>query len=62
MDICLGICIKKLSIMRGSVGMLIGSQALKSLNNIEKMQLRMMVAKVNDSPSTTVISCYSPTN
>ena len=44
------------------VGMLIGPQALKSLNSIEKIQPRMMVATFNDNPSTTIISCYSPTN
>ena len=46
----------------GSVGILIGIQALKSLNSIEKIQLRMIVATFNSNPSTTIISCYSPTN
>ena len=44
------------------VGMLIGPWALKSQNNIEKIQLRMMVATFNGNPSVTIISCYSPTN
>ena len=42
------------------VGMLIGPQALKPLNSIEKIQ--PMVATFNGNPSTTIISCYSPTN
>ena len=44
------------------VGMLIGPRALKSLNSIEKIQPRMMVATFNGNPSATIISCYSPTN
>ena len=46
----------------GSVGMLIGPRALKSLNSIEKIQPRIMVATFNGNPSATIISCYSPTN
>ena len=46
----------------GGVGVLIGPQALKSLNSIEKIQPRMMVATFNSNPSATIISCYSPTN
>ena len=46
----------------GSVGMLIGPQALKSLDSIEKIQLRMTVATFNGNPSATIISYYSPTN
>ena len=46
----------------GGVGILIGSWALKSLNSIEKIQSRMMVATFNGNPSATIISCYSPTN
>ena len=44
------------------VGMLIGPRALKSLNSIEKIQPRMMVATFNGNPNATIISCYSPTN
>ena len=40
--------------------MLIGLRALKSLNSIEKIQPRMMVATFNDN--AIIISCYSPTN
>ena len=42
--------------------MLIGPRALKSLKNIEKIQLRMMVATFNSNPSTKIISRYNPTN
>ena len=43
-------------------GILIGQRALKSLNSIEKIQPRMMVATFNCSPRVTIISGYSPTN
>ena len=46
----------------GGVGMLIGPQVLKSLNSIEKIHPRMMVATLNGNPGETIISCYSPTN
>ena len=46
----------------GGVGMLIGPQALKSVNSIEKIQPRMMVSIFNGNPSATIISCNSPTN
>ena len=45
----------------GGVGMLIGPQALKSLNSIEKIHPRLMVATFNGNPRATII-CYSPTN
>ena len=44
------------------VGMLIGPQALKSLNSIEKIHPRMMIATFNGNPRAIIISCYSPTN
>ena len=34
----------------------------KSLNNIEKIQPRMMVATFDSNPSATIIFCYSPPN
>ena len=46
----------------GDVGILIGPRALKSLNSIEKIQPRMMVATFNGNHRATIISCYSPTN
>ena len=42
--------------------MLIGPQALQSLNSIEKIHPRMMVATFNGNHRATIISCYSPTN
>ena len=42
--------------------MLIGPQALKSLNSIEKIHPRMMTATFKGNPSATIISCYSPTD
>ena len=48
--------------MVGGVGMLIGPWAIKSLSSIEKIHPRMMVGTFNGNPSTTIISCYSPTN
>ena len=46
----------------GSVGILIGPRALKSLNSIGIIQPRIMVATFNGNPRATIISCYSPTN
>ena len=46
----------------GDVGMLISSRALKSLNSIEKIQPRVMIATFNGNASATIIFCYSPTN
>ena len=46
----------------GGVGILIGLRALKSLNSIERIQTRMMVATFNGNLIATIISCYSPTN
>ena len=63
MDVCLSICMEKLcQCCYEGVGMLISRQTLKSLNSIEKIQLWMLVATFNGNPSTTIISCYSPTN
>ena len=42
--------------------MFIGPRALKTLNSIERIQPRMMVATFNGNPKATIISCYSPTN
>ena len=46
----------------GGVGILIEPQALKSLNSIEKIHSRMMVATFNGNARATIISCYSPNN
>ena len=52
---------KTVNAVIGGVGILIGSRALKSLNSMEKILPRMMVATFNGYPSTTIISSYSPT-
>ena len=41
---------------------IIGPRALKSLNSIERIQPRMMVATFYANPRATIISCHSPTN
>ena len=46
----------------GGMGILIGPRALKSLNSVERMQPRMMIATLNINPRATIISCHSPTN
>ena len=46
----------------GGVGFLLSPHAMKSLNSIEKITSRIIVATFNGNPETTVISCYSPTN
>ena len=44
------------------VGILIGPRTLKSMNSIEKIQPRMMVAAFNGNPSAAILSYNSPTN
>ena len=44
------------------IEMLLGPHALKSLNSIEKIQPRIMVATFNGNTGTMIISCHSPTN
>ena len=39
-----------------------GPRAVKSLNSIERIQPRMMVATYDGNPRATIIFCYSPTN
>ena len=46
----------------GGVGMLLSPQAYKSLNKIEEITPRIIIADFNGNPTTTIISCYSPTN
>ena len=48
------------AVTRG-VGMPLSSCALKSVNSIERIQLKMC-ASFNGNPYTTIIFCYSPTN
>ena len=53
---------KTVNAVISSLGMLLSPCALKSLNSIEKIQPRIMVAMFNSNPGTMMISCYSPTN
>ena len=46
----------------GGVGMLLSPLALKSLNTIEEIEPRIIIASFHGNPITTIISCYSPTN
>ena len=46
----------------GGVGMLFSSLATKSLNSIEKITSRLLIATFYGNPEPTLISCYSPTN
>ena len=46
----------------GGVGMLLSPRVLNSLNSIEKIQPRIMIATLDGNPGTMIISCYSPTN
>ena len=46
----------------GGIGMLLSPHATKSLNSIEKITSRILVATFNGNPEPTVITCYSPTN
>ena len=46
----------------GGVGMLLSPSAYNSLNSIEMITPRIMVATFNGNPATSIISCYSPTN
>ena len=42
--------------------MLLSPHATKSLNGIEKITSRILIATFHGNPETTLISCYSPTN
>ena len=46
----------------GGVGILLSPLALKSLNTIEVIEPRIIIANFHGNPITTIISCYSPTN
>ena len=45
-----------------AVGMLLSLHATKSLNSIEKITSRILVATFHGNPEPTLILCYSPTN
>ena len=53
---------KTVNAVIGGLGMLIGPRTVNSLNSIEKIQPRMLVATFNGNPSTTIIFCCSHTN
>ena len=44
------------------VGMLLSPKAYKSLNSVETISPRIMIASFNGNPAVTIISCFSPTN
>ena len=46
----------------GGIGMLINKEAYASLDNIESINQRIMVATFNGNPSINIICGYSPTN
>lgn len=46
----------------GGVGFLLSPHAMRSLNSIEKITSRIIVATFNGNPVPSIISCYSPTN
>ena len=46
----------------GGVGMLISPKAQKSLNCVEKISDRIIIASFDGNPSSSLICCYSPTN
>ena len=46
----------------GGIGMILSPHATKSLNNIEKITSRILVATFHGNSETTLISRYNPTN
>ena len=46
----------------GGVGILMSPFAYKSLEYLEKVSSRILLAKFSGNPAPTVITCYSPTN
>ena len=46
----------------GGVGFLLSPYAMNSLNSVEKITSRIIVATFNGNPVPSIISCYSPTN
>ena len=58
MDVSHCICMENCLCYDKRCRYIIESQALKTLNSIEQIQPRMMVATFDGNPSTTIISCY----
>ena len=46
----------------GGVSLLLSPLAIESLNSVEKISSRIVIASFNGNPALTVIACYSPTN
>ena len=46
----------------GGVVMLLSPHNTKSLNSIEKITARILVATFHGNPEPTLMSCYCPTN
>ena len=46
----------------GDLGMLLRGHPLKSLNSVEKIQLKMKCASFDCNPCTTIVSGNSPTS
>ena len=46
----------------GGVGLLLSPRATASLISVDKISDRILIANFNGNPTTTVTSCYSPTN
>ena len=46
----------------GGIGILLNKNAYNSLNCIEKISNRILVAHFNGNPKATITVCYSPTN
>ena len=45
-----------------SVGMLLNLKGYKSLNSVETISLRIMIASIKGNPAVTIIFCYNQTN
>ena len=46
----------------GGIGMLVSSQAYKTIASVEMISHRIMIVNFQGNPQTSVISCYSPIN
>ena len=45
----------------GGIGILLSPRAQKSLNQVEKISDRIIIASFNGNPKASVVCCYSPT-
>ena len=44
----------------GGIGILLSPRAQKSLNQVEKISDRIIIASFNGNPKASVVCCYSP--